>query len=172
MDDGDGAHILPVTIRLPLVDVNVNPASTSIITPNSAQSRYQSQVQTQKETHTQGRTHFTSSKERRALRKAAFLESQLHPRAEPEAQKKPLVVKKKEKEYARNDIRVGDTARVKGRIEEFRRGNGEWVRQVVVEPGSGGCIGTPYPSICWMAFSIRDWADDQRWLIRTNSIYT
>ena len=143
VDDGDGVHILPVTIRLPLVNVNVNPAPTSTITQYSAQS----ETQSRKETQTQGRTHFTSSKDRKALRKAAFLESQLHPRAEPEAQKKPLVVKKKEKEYARNDIRVGDTARVKGRIEEFRRGNGEWVRQVVVEPGSGGCIGTPYPSI-------------------------
>ena len=138
MDDGDGVHILPVTIRLPLVNVNVNHASTSTISHHSAQSQ-----------KTQERTHFTSSKERRALRNAAFLESQLHPhpQAEAEAQKNPLVVKKKEKEYARNDIRVGDTARVRGRIEEFRRGNGEWVRQVVVEPGSGGCIGTPYPSI-------------------------
>ena len=139
MDDGDGVHILPVTIRLPLVNVNVNPAPTSTITQYSAQS----ETQSRKETQTQGRTHFTSSKERKALRKAAFLESQ----PEAQAQKNPLVVRKKEKEYARNDIRVGDTARVKGRIEEFRRGNGEWVRQVVVEPGSGGCIGTPYPSI-------------------------
>lgn len=138
MDDGDGVHILPVTIRLPLVNVNVNPASTSTVTLHSAQSQ-----------KTQERTHFTSSKERKALRKAAFLESQSHPhpQAEAEAQKNPLVVKKKEKEYARNDIRVGDTVKVKGRIEEFRRGNGEWVRQVVVEPGSGGFIGTPYPSI-------------------------
>jgi len=134
VDDGDGAHILPVTIRLPLVNVNVNHASTSTISHHSAQSQ-----------KTQERTHFTSSKERKALRKAAFLESQHHPQME--AQKNPLVVRKKEKEYARNDIQVGDTARVRGRIEEFRRGNGEWVRQVVVEPGSGGCIGTPYPSM-------------------------
>lgn len=47
--------------------------------------------------------------------------------------------------YEHLDIRVGDTVRVVGRIEEWRRGkadgSGEWVRQVVVADGSGGSIG-------------------------------
>lgn len=49
--------------------------------------------------------------------------------------------KEKEKEYIRKDIRVGDTIRVRGRIDEYRRGDG-WCRVVVVEPGNGGVVGT------------------------------
>jgi hypothetical protein len=136
VDDGDGIHILPVTVRLPLV--NVNPASTT--TPTT-QSLGQTQAQAHTQTQTPTQRHFIPAKERKTLRKIAFLESQLASQVQSGSQKNPMVVKKKEKEYQRNDIRVGDTVRIKGRIEEYRRGNGEWVRQVVVEPGSGGFIG-------------------------------
>jgi len=79
------------------------------------------------------------AKERKALRKLAVLESQAQSQAVSKGK-----IKEKEKEnvkgYMRNDIRVGDTLRVKGRIDEYRRG-GEWIRVVVVEPGSGGFVG-------------------------------
>jgi hypothetical protein len=152
VDDGDGIHILPVTVRLPLV--NVNPASS---TTTQAPSQTQALTQTRTQTTTTTR-HFIPAKERKALRKIAFLESQLasqsQSQSQAQTQKNPLL-KKKEKEYQRNDIRVGDTVRIKGRIEEFRRGNGEWVRQVVVEPGSGGFIGTSY-----RLYGEVDWADE------------
>jgi hypothetical protein len=153
VDDGDGIHILPVTVRLPLV--NVNPASTT--TPTT-QSLAETQAQAHTQTQTPTQRHFIPAKERKALRKIAFLESQLASQSQSQSQmqKKPMIVKK-EKEYQRNDVRVGDTIRVKGRIEEYKRGNGEWVRQVVVEPGSGGFIGMSY-----RLYGEVDWADDQR----------
>lgn len=47
--------------------------------------------------------------------------------------------------YVSKDIRVGDTVRVVGRINEWPRqrqgGQKEWVREVVVDEGSGGSIG-------------------------------
>jgi hypothetical protein len=131
VDDGDGKHVLPVTVRLPLVSITPStlpPTST----PNARQ--------TQSETGTQNQgTHFIPAKERKALRKLAVLESQAQSQAQAELKRKSKG-KDTEKGYRRNDIRVGDTLKVRGRIDEYRRG-GEWVRVVVVEPGSGGFVG-------------------------------
>jgi hypothetical protein len=135
VDDGDGNHVLPVTIRLPLV--TINPLATPTPTPTPASRLVQTQTQTQTKTQTQS-THFIPAKERKALRKIALLESQLQ--SQIKEKEKEKVMKVKEKEYLRNDVRVGDTVRVKGRIDEYKRGSG-WVRVVVVEPGSGGSIG-------------------------------
>ena len=131
MDDGDGKHVLPITVRLPLVTI-----TPSILppTPTPRQPQSQSQVGTQ----SQG-THFIPAKERKALRKLAVLESQAQSQAQAELKGKSKG-KETEKGYRRNDIRVGDTLKVRGRIDEYRRG-GEWVRVVVVEPGSGGSVG-------------------------------
>jgi hypothetical protein len=131
VDDGDGKHVLPVTVRLPLV--TIDPVSTI---PAARQS------QTQPQTQSQGTNHFIPAKERKALRKLAVLESQAQAQSLAQDRGKGGKGKEKEKEkgYRRNDIRVGDTLRVRGRIDEYRRG-GEWVRVVIVEPGSGGFVG-------------------------------
>lgn len=39
--------------------------------------------------------------------------------------------------YMRPDIRVGDTVRVVGRVDEWSRGKKEWVRQLSVDMASG-----------------------------------
>jgi hypothetical protein len=127
VDDGDGKHVLPITVRLPLVTIT---PSTLPPTPTPRQ------TQPQTGTQSQG-THFIPAKERKALRKLAVLESQSQAQAELKGKSKR---KETEKGYRRNDVRVGDTLKVRGRIDEYRRG-GEWVRVVVVEPGSGGFVG-------------------------------
>lgn len=110
MDDGDGLHVLPVTVRLPLFTVPSKP------TPNPTPGGKSS-------------AHFLTARERKAERRKA-------PPPPP-----PLM-----KVYARDDVRVGDTIRVIGRVDEWQRrkvgGEVEWVRQVVVEEGAGGSIGT------------------------------
>jgi hypothetical protein len=128
VDDGDGKHVLPVTVRLPLVTIDPStiPAAR--------------QTQTQSHTQSQGTHHFIPAKERKALRKLAVLESQAQSLAQDKGKGGKGKEKEKEKGYRRNDIRVGDTLRVRGRIDEYRRG-GEWVRVVIVEPGSGGFVG-------------------------------
>jgi hypothetical protein len=54
------------------------------------------------------------------------------------------------KVYERKDVRVGDTVRIIGKVDEWWRrkagGGGEAVRQVVVDEGSGGSIG-PFPVV-------------------------
>ena len=71
--------------------------------------------------------YFPSAKERKAMRKFAM----------EEASKSKAKIATKV--YERHDVRVGDVVRVKGRIDEWRRGT-EWVRQLAVEAGSGGFI--------------------------------
>jgi len=128
VDDGDGKHVLPITVKLPLVTITPTVPSTTVARQAQSQSR------TQTGTESQG-THFMPAKERKALRKLAVLESQAVLKGKSKEKEKENV-----KGYMRNDIRVGDTLRVRGRIDEYRRG-GEWVRVVVVEPGSGGSVG-------------------------------
>jgi hypothetical protein len=41
--------------------------------------------------------------------------------------------------FIRPDIRVGDTVRVVGRVEEWMRGGRDWVRQLAVDEGGGVC---------------------------------
>lgn len=132
VDDGDGKHVLPITVRLPLVTI-----TPSILPP--APTPRQPQSQSQVGTQSQG-THFIPAKERKALRKLAVLESQAQAELKGKSKGKE---KEREKGYRRNDIRVGDTLKVRGRIDEYRRG-GEWVRVVVVEPGSGGSVGESF----------------------------
>lgn len=146
VDDGDGKHVLPVTVRLPLVAIS--PSQGSI--PTSASASRQTQSQARTETQTQGTQHFISAKERKAARKAAVLE-QAHAESQAQARVQAKASSKgKEKEYVRDDVRVGDTVRIRGRIDEYRRGV-EWVRVVVVEVGSGGSVGmSPF---CKLHFS-------------------
>jgi hypothetical protein len=140
VDDGDGKHVLPVTVRLPLVTI-----TPSTLPPTPTPRQTQTQSGTQRE-----RTHFIPAKERKALRKLAVLESQAQSRSQTQSQAQGKGGKEKEKEkekgYRRNDVRVGDTLKVRGRIDEYRRG-GEWVRVVVVEPGSGGSVGMSFLAI-------------------------
>lgn len=111
VDDGDGTHVMPVTIRLSLVAVpllSLLPSKGDI----------------------PARSTFLSAKQRKAERRIA------------EAQVKPRIPVKA---YARKDVRVGDVVRVVGKLDEWQRrkagGEVEWVRQVVVEEGSGGRVG-------------------------------
>jgi hypothetical protein len=134
VDDGDGKHVLPVTVRLPLVTIT---PSTLTPTPTPTPRQTLNQNGSQNEG-----THFIPAKERKALRKLAVLESQAQAQSQAELKGKSKG-KDTEKGYRRNDIRVGDTLRIRGRIDEYRRG-GEWVRVVVVEPGSGGFVGTSF----------------------------
>jgi hypothetical protein len=122
VDDGDGAHVLQVKVNLPLMTVPIAtitkpvPAKSIAMPANSST------------------THFKPAKERKALRKAAFEEqTQL-------AQEKTRGNVRKEKEYVRSDIRVGDVVRVRAKVEEWKRGDG-WIRQLSVEPGAGGLVG-------------------------------
>jgi hypothetical protein len=131
VDDGDGKHVLPVTVRLPLVTIT---PSTLTPTPTPTPRQTLNQNGSQNEG-----THFIPAKERKALRKLAVLESQAQSQAQAELKGKSKG-KDTEKGYRRNEVRVGDTLKVRGRIDEYRRG-GEWVRVVVVEPGSGGFVG-------------------------------
>jgi len=173
VDDGDGKHVLPITVRLPLV--NITPSTLPPI-PTPRQTQSQTQVQSQGKG-----THFIPAKERKALRKLAFLESQ----SQAQSQSQDLLKGKgkgketeKVKGYRRNDVRVGDTLKVRGRVDEYRRG-GEWVRVVVVELGSGGSVGMstssslslscPFSSAAFVLFvriithplwDLRDWTDE------------
>ena len=131
MDDGDGKHVLPITVRLPLVNMTPPPP-----TPTPRQTQIQTQDQSQGKA-----THFIPAKERKALRKLAFLESQSQAQSQDLSKGKGKGKEtEKVKGYMRNDVRVGDTCKVRGRVDEYRRG-GEWVRVVVVELGSGGSVG-------------------------------
>lgn len=82
-------------------------------------------------------SHFLSAKERKAQRKAAAAAAAA---AEEASSSKMRLTKQQQTVYERNDIRVGDIVRVKGRIDEWLRGK-EWIRQVAVEPAAGGSIG-------------------------------
>jgi hypothetical protein len=70
--------------------------------------------------------YFRSARERANTLKPAF---------------KPMITKT----YARKDVRVGDTLRVVGKVEEWGRrkagGGVEWIRGVGVDEGQGGSIG-------------------------------
>ncbi|WVR04919.1 hypothetical protein IAU60_001931 [Kwoniella sp. DSM 27419] len=98
LDDGDGVHVLPVTVRLSLCKVTL-PAG---IAPTSVDS-------------------FPTRAERARRRQ------------ETRASRPTLPTKG----YERSDVRVGDTVRVVGRIDEWAR-KGEWVRQLVVDGNAGG----------------------------------
>jgi len=108
VDDGDGLHVLPVTVRLPFITV-VHKVTTTTVESKTP-------------------SNFLSAREFKAVRRKA------DPPPQPPT-----------KAYARKDVRVGDTVRVIGRVDEWQRrkagGEAEWVRQVVVEEGAGGSVG-------------------------------
>ena len=109
MDDGDGLHVLPVTMRLPLITIPSKAPNPTKFDHGPPQ-------------------HFVAARQREALRRKA-----------PAPPPPPLKV------YERKDVRVGDTVRVIGRVDDWQRrkstGALEWIRQVIVEAGAGGSIG-------------------------------
>lgn len=132
VDDGDGMHVLPITIKLSPVTVS---QSTT-----AAASKAQTDPGPSK------RVTFPSKEERLARKTAKAVEELAHKEARGEAGTTAKDgLKTKTKTYARKDIRVGDTVRVIGRIDEYARkkasGELEWVRTLWVEEGSGGSIG-------------------------------
>ena len=126
MDDGDGVHVLPVTVYLSqhVLPVEPNPDTAT----RSGPSNHASSSST-----AQADARFASARDRKAQRKAA-VEASMRGRT-----------KEQIKVYLSKDIRVGDTVRVVGRINEWPRqrhgGQKEWVREVVVDEGSGGSVG-------------------------------
>ncbi|WWC61486.1 uncharacterized protein I303_104070 [Kwoniella dejecticola CBS 10117] len=122
LDDGDGEHVLPTLIRLHPVPSLAHPhtsVSKSVIEPKPA-----------------AQTFATASERRIAKRKAT--EEAL---ASERAQKAKWSSTKR---FQTKDIRVGDTVRIVGKVDEWMRrkadGSSEWVRQVVVDENAGGSI--------------------------------
>lgn len=119
--------MLPLTVRLHLVKAPPASAKTAVTGPTGSTSSSSS-------------THFVSAKERKAARAAAARAA-----AEEAEIAKPRIPAKV---YGRKDIRVGDTVRVVGKVEEYARQRDEaleWVRTVTVEEQSGGSIGEARP---------------------------
>lgn len=115
--------MLPLTVRLQLVKAR----ETSSKSAGSSSNVLEPPVAS---------THFISAKERKFARAAAAREA-----AEEAELARPRT---RAKVFDRKDIRVGDTVRVIGKVEEYARqrdGALEWVRTVTVEEQSGGSIG-------------------------------
>lgn len=75
---------------------------------------------------------FSTRGERKAFRKQAEVVS------------RAKLAQKAVPTYVRKDVRVGDVVRIIGRVNEYPRRKPhrmEWVREVVVDEGSGGSIG-------------------------------
>lgn len=121
VDDGDGQHILQVTIKLSLAARDPTPKPTSTPTDKAPPGRSK---------ESQSSTCFVPARER-ALRKVALEKEHAQQSSRPLGPPLPV--------YLKHDIRVGDTVRVRGRIDEWFRGK-EYIRQVAVEPGAGGSI--------------------------------
>ncbi|WWD01786.1 hypothetical protein V866_008732 [Kwoniella sp. B9012] len=120
LDDGDGQHVLPVLLRL----------SPIAHTHNSSASRSKSNT----DKTVSARTTFATLSERESrayTKRKAPEENQWNTNGYP-------------KIFQRKDIRVGDTVRIIGKVDEWMRkksdGSGEWVRQVVVDENAGGFI--------------------------------
>ena len=116
LDDGDGEHVLPITIKLSLVTI-VQPTSPSKGDEASSITKT-----------------FVSAKERKAQRRQAALANAVS----TAAKRAPIKV------FERKDVRVGDVVRIVGKVEEWQRRNSEgvqWVRQVVVTDAAGGSVG-------------------------------
>lgn len=112
VDDGDGAHTLQVVVRLAKVEA---PPKTKAVAPAPEPVN----------------TTFLTAKERKAMRKAALAAEAALAAAQTAAAMAT---------FHRPDVRVGDTLRVVGRVDEWarrRHGREEWVRQVFVDEASG-----------------------------------
>lgn len=115
VDDGDGQYVLPVAMHLP--------------------SRQAPKPTLPKVSATSTDTFLTKG-ERKAMRKQAEIDTKLHTSRETHST------------YVRQDIRVGDAVRVVGKVNEYARRKQEgleWVRELVVDEGSGGSVGTSSP---------------------------
>ncbi|WVW83510.1 hypothetical protein I302_105531 [Kwoniella bestiolae CBS 10118] len=119
LDDGDGQHILPSLIRLS----PINTSSTSTFTSKSSKPPS---------------TSFATASERRLAKRKAIEE------AEEASRSNRSNFNGYPRAFQRRDIRVGDTVRIIGKVDEWMRkksdGSSEWVRQVVVDENAGGCI--------------------------------
>lgn len=136
VDDGDGKHVLSVSVRL-------SPSTLAIQGPITSSTAHDNGRTIDEEDHSiaTSSSNFKSAKERKAQRKVASLQ-------DPKGKKPSLPPVKV---YERHDIRVGDVVRVRGRIDEWMRGK-EWIRQVAVEPQSGGSIRMSNPFQPYSAF--------------------
>ncbi|WRT66820.1 uncharacterized protein IL334_003783 [Kwoniella shivajii] len=116
LDDGDGIHVLPVLIRLSLM----KPPKSTSVKPSKSLSVS---------------TSFLTPGERREAKRKAAEESIESVRVSKWSDTKV---------YERKDVRVGDTVRVIGKVDEWIRrksdGSSEWVRQVVVDENAGGSM--------------------------------
>lgn len=117
---------MPVSVRLSLV--TPNKSGSANYAPTSAQTQT-TDIQDRTSSIVKPSSNFTSAKDRKALRKLA----------EPQDTKGKGPAAPPAKVYERHDIQAGDVVRVKGRVDEWMRGK-EWIRQVAVEPASGGSI--------------------------------
>lgn len=134
MDDGDGQHVIAVTVRLSLITpATSDPTNTSQSQSQSSSSNTQDHSRSPRSSNST--PNFKSANERKALRKLATLRD-----AKGKRPALPPV-----KVYERNDIRVGDVVKVRGRIDEWMRGK-EWIRQVAVEPQAGGSVRKSIPA--------------------------
>nr|XP_031858589.1 uncharacterized protein CI109_005969 [Kwoniella shandongensis]KAA5525661.1 hypothetical protein CI109_005969 [Kwoniella shandongensis] len=126
LDDGDGEHVLLVLIRLSVVKTFKYSTSSKplpVQVPSAA---------------------FVSAANRNASKRKAIEEC--------DSNGYPIPIKRAPiKVYDRKDVRVGDTVRIVGKIDEWQRrkasGEVEWVRQVVVEEGAGGSIAVVDPDM-------------------------
>ena len=127
MDDGNGDTVLPVTIRLPVRDLS------------SVLKGKRKQMGHSRDDGTPETGHFVSAKERKAQRRAAAAVQ-----AFEEDEQERVKFRSSFKVYDRKDIRVGDTVRVVGRVDEWMRkkadGSSDWVRQLAVDEGFAGSI--------------------------------
>ncbi|WWC85165.1 uncharacterized protein L201_000022 [Kwoniella dendrophila CBS 6074] len=127
IDDGDGQHVLPVLVRL-------QPTTSRNNVPIKKTSEKSSGNQT-----------FAPASERRLAKR----------KATEEALEAERVAKwSKTKTFEKKDIKVGDTVRIIGKIDEWMRkksdGSTEWVRQVVVDDNAGGSILAVDPEVQYL----------------------
>jgi multidrug efflux pump subunit AcrB len=134
VDDGDGMHVLPITIKL-------SPVTATQSLKSTASNAHTDPGPSKRDT-------FPSKEERLARKRAKAAEEIAREEARREGSTMAMArdgLRTKIKTYVRKDIRVGDTVRVVGRIDEYARkkasGELESVRTLWVEEGSGGSIG-------------------------------
>ncbi|ORX39576.1 hypothetical protein BD324DRAFT_614216 [Kockovaella imperatae] len=135
LDDGDGKHVLPLILRFRELEKAEHSAHTMT-------HRRDPSAAAMNETETSGSKFFMPKKDRKALRKAAALE-------EIKYADKLSFAKHRTPTFEQVDVRVGDTVRIIGRVEEKQRKRAdlclERIRQVVVAEGLGGSLSVVDP---------------------------
>ncbi|OCF31473.1 hypothetical protein I316_06875 [Kwoniella heveanensis BCC8398] len=142
LDDGDGMHVLPILIRLPHVPIPLPAAPSPKKRKNgSSHSSSRTSRRTDDSTHTNATTDTTTSSTSAStsLRGATSTSKWQYYSAGSASS-----ATSNHKVFEYKDIRVGDTLRVVGKVDEWFRkkadGSGEWVRQVVVDENAGGSV--------------------------------